>query len=169
MDVMMNHEKTFGFIWEINSFSSEHYFGKIQILIGEELYPKFCPKDHYSISIVFDNLKWSFKEPCYPGGSNGKDFGERKFSAKKYNKLKINNILSIETSEMGMNVGNNHDYSLDSLLLEMGYSGTQERLFYSFDHGNSYREIRFPKGTVESIIFKLPSNIQLKDMVDRIL
>jgi len=29
---------------------------------------------------VFDNLKWSFKEPCYPGGSNGKDFGERKFS-----------------------------------------------------------------------------------------
>ena len=88
---------------------------------------------------------------------------------KKYNKLKINNIFSIETSEMGMKVGNNHDYSLDSLLLEMGYSGTQEILFYSFDHGNSYREIRFPKGTVESIIFKLSSNIQLKDMVDRIL
>lgn len=165
INTIVNDENTFGFIWETTSFSADYCFGKIQILIGNDIYPKICPKDQYTISLVFDSLKWSFKEPYFPGGSDGKDFGEKEFILKKYNESKIRNVFSIETSEMGMKVGDNHDYSLDSLILEMGYSGNQERLFYSFDYGNNFREIRFPKGTVESIVSKLPSNDELKASV----
>ncbi|RQK20020.1 hypothetical protein COH79_11820, partial [Neisseria meningitidis] len=40
-------------------------------------------------------------------------------------------------------------------VLEMGYSGEEERLFYSFDNGKNFKEIRYKKGTVESVIFQL--------------
>ena len=39
----------------------------------------------------------------------------------------------------------------------MAYSGDTERLFYSVDNGDSFSEIRYPKGTVESVIYQLPT------------
>lgn len=44
---------------------------------------------------------------------------------------------------------------IDCLVLEMGYAGEEERLFYSFDNGKNFKEIRYKKGTVESVIFQL--------------
>ena len=64
---------------------------------------------------------------------------------------------------MGLTSIYNNTCDIDCLKLEMGYSGDEERLFYSFDYGESYREIRFPKGTVEAVIEALPTYEELLD------
>ena len=91
MNIITNRNSTFGIIWEINSIREGYVFGKIQIIIGNEIYPKACPENYYTVSVVFANFKGSFTRKYYHGGSDGEDFGERKFSVKKYVywKLKI--------------------------------------------------------------------------------
>ena len=86
-------------------------------------------------------MKSSFEEKYYAGGNNGLDFGEQIFDIDKYNSLELCNIFSIDTAYMSG--GSNCE--IDCLVLEMGYAGEEERLFYSFDK----------KGTVESVIFQL--------------
>lgn len=115
------------------------------------------------MSVVLNYLKWSFEEKYYPGGKNNKEFGERKFNVKKYNSLKLKNVFSIETSEMGQTHIYNKTCEIDCLMLKIAYSGGEERLFYSFDYGYNYREIRFPKGTVETVIEALPTYEELLD------
>ena len=39
----------------------------------------------------------------------------------------------------------------------MAYSGDTERLFYSVDNGDSFNEIRYSKGSVERVIYQLPT------------
>ena len=39
----------------------------------------------------------------------------------------------------------------------MAYSGDFERLFYSVDNGESFNEIRYPKGTVQGGVSRLPT------------
>ena len=73
------------------------------------------------------------------------------FDIDKYNSLELCNIFSIDTTYMSG--GGNCE--IDCLVLEMGYSGEEERLFYSFDNGKNFKEIRYKKGTVESVIFQL--------------
>jgi len=163
MNKITNANGTFGFIWTVDSAIGNFIYGRIQIIIGHEIYPKYCPKSYYTMSVVFDYLKWSFEEKDYRGGSDGVDFGERKFSVKKYVYWKLKNIFSIETSEMGQTHIKNKTCDIDCLQLEMGYSGDEERLFYSFDYGYNYREIRFPKGTVETVIEALPTYEELLD------
>ncbi|MDO0893021.1 hypothetical protein NDI78_09560, partial [Neisseria meningitidis] len=98
-----------------------------------------------------NSLKSSFEEKYYAGGNNGLDFGEQLFDIDKYNSLELCNIFSIDTTYMSG--GSNCE--IDCLVLEMGYSGEEERLFYSFDNGKNFKEIRYKKGTVESVIFQL--------------
>ena len=99
----------------------------------------------------------------YFAGSDGRDFGESLFNTSEYNELKLKNVFTIETSDMGLTSIYNNTCDIDCLKLEMGYSGDEERLFYSFDYGERYREIRFPKGTVETVIEALPTYEELLD------
>jgi hypothetical protein len=159
MNKITNDNGTFGFIWTVDSAIGNFTYGRIQIIIGHEIYPKYCPENYYTVSMVFSNLRGK----SYPGGSDGKDFGERKFDVKKYNSLKLKNVFSIETSEMGQTHIYNKTCEIDCLMLKIAYSGGEERLFYSFDYGYNYREIRFPKGTVETVIEALPTYEELLD------
>lgn len=162
----MNKDKTFGFIWNVDSRSDCFIYGTAQIVIGEAIYPKSLPtEDYYTLTTVFGNLKGSFEERYYPSGSTNKDFGERKFELKEYVNLQLTNIFEIETSYMGS--GTSRSTELDSLVMCMGYSGDTERLFYSFDYGKSFNEIRYPKGTVESVIKALPTYEDLESFVAR--
>ena len=163
MNKITNNNGLFGVLWKVNSIREGYVFGKIQIIIGNEIYPKACPENYYTVSVVFANFKGSFTEKCYRGGSDGEDFGERKFSVKKYVYWKLKNIFSIETTEMGQTHIYNKTCEIDCLMLKMGYSGDEERLFYSFDYGYNYREIRFPIGTVETVIEALPTYEELLD------
>ena len=156
MNLISNSDKTFGFMWEVDSIKKPFVFGRVQIIIGNEIYPKVCPAEHYTLSTVFNSLKASFEEKHYSGGTDGKDFGTAEFDLFAYESCKLKNIFSIDTSYMGMKTGNVDECSMDGLILEMGYSGKEERLFYSFDYAKTFQEICYPKGTVESVISKLP-------------
>ncbi|MNP70944.1 hypothetical protein D3C76_1672500 [compost metagenome] len=52
-----------------------------------------------------------------------------------------------------MNVAELHDYGCNFWL---GFSGNEDRLFYSLDFESSFIESRFPRGTVEELIRTLP-------------
>jgi|GEM_PF-554047 hypothetical protein len=163
MNIIENRNSTFGIMWEIDSNIDSVSFGKIQLIIDNEIYPNHCPENYYAILVIFENFKGSFITKDYPAGSNGRDFGEGLFNTSEYNELKLKNVFTIETSDMGLTSIYNNTCNIDCLKLEMGYSGDEERLFYSFDYGESYREIRFPRGTVEAVIEALPSYEELLD------
>jgi hypothetical protein len=163
MNIIENRNSTFGIMWEIDSNIDSVSFGKIQLIIDNEIYPNHCPENYYAILVIFENFKGSFITKDYPAGSNGRDFGEGLFNTSEYNELKLKNVFTIETSDMGITSIYNNTCDIDCLKLEMGYSGDEERLFYSFDYGESYREIRFPKGTVEAVIEALPTYEELLD------
>ena len=151
MNIIMDSTGKFGILWEENSECNGFIYGKIQIIIGENIYPKICPYEYFTLNTVFNSLKSSFEEKYYAGGNNGLDFGEQLFDIDKYNSLELCNIFSIDTAYMSG--GSNCE--IDCLVLEMGYAGEEERLFYSFDNGKNFKEIRYKKGTVESVIFQL--------------
>ena len=163
MNIIKNRNSTFGIMWEIDSNIDSVSFGKIQLIIDNEIYPNHCPENYYAILVIFENFKGSFITKDYSAGSNGIDFGEGLFNTSEYNELKLKNVFTIETSDMGLTSIYNNTCNIDCLKLEMGYSGDEERLFYSFDYGESYREIRFPKGTVEAVIEALPTYEELLD------
>lgn len=156
MNLISNKDKTFGFIWTVDLINDPFVFGRVQIIIGDEIYPKYCPREYYALSTVFPNLKASFEDKDYAGGTDGKDFGMADFDLPAYESCKLKNIFSIETSYMGMKTGSLEDCSIDCLILEMGYAGDKERLFYSFDYAKTFKEICYPRGTVEDVIFRLP-------------
>ncbi|CAI2154583.1 TPA: immunity 42 family protein [Serratia fonticola] len=52
-----------------------------------------------------------------------------------------------------LNVAELHDYGCNFWL---GFSGNEDRLFYSLDFESSFIESRFPRGTVEELIRTLP-------------
>jgi len=90
-----------------------------------------------------------FKEKEYPCGSKG-DLGNRMID---YNKLDLGeelNIFQIETTEMGEKFGNDCKYGCTHLWL--GYDGLKERLIYSTDFNDTFREIILPRNTVEKVI-----------------
>ena len=163
MNIIENRNSTFGIMWEIDSNIDSVSFGKIQLIIDNEIYPNHCPENYYAILVIFENFKGSFVIKDYFAGSDGRDFGESLFNTSEYNELKLKNVFTIETSDMGLTSIYNNTCNIDCLKLEMGYSGDEERLFYSFDYGESYREIRFPKGTVEAVIEALPTYEELLD------
>ncbi|MGV6988185.1 hypothetical protein ACWA5Z_04175 [Testudinibacter sp. P80/BLE/0925] len=148
MNKLINETNDFGFFWSCDEIERGWYFGEIKILIGETIYPA-GNDELYTLKIVFSNLKESFVNKYYPAGitKNG-EFGEKNFDVNKWGKLTLKDVFAIEVTELG----GGHT----QLGLCMGYSGDSERLFYSFDNEKSFNEIRYPKGTVEKIIFSLP-------------
>lgn len=160
---MLNIDETnqFGIIWEIYDRPEHQYqslYGLVAIVIGEnmEIIPRYV--DSYTtLQVVFSNLKASFINPYYSGGTDGKELGEIEVDYKKMDYGEIPNLLEIECTELGSMRG---DY-LGGLILNLGYSSEHERLFYSSNGGKSYNEIRLSRGTVESVVMSLPSEDEL--------
>lgn len=93
--------------------------------------------DFGSVSFYFDGV-WYPKEPL-----------------DNYNLHTIfSNLISIETTELTGMVSDNCSYGC--LVIYIGFSGKIERIFYSFDLGITYKELRLAKGTFESLIYQLP-------------
>ncbi|MBN6710618.1 hypothetical protein JFL47_05140 [Haemophilus haemoglobinophilus] len=149
MNILMNEEKTFGVLWAEKSFENNMSYGFIQIIIGDEIYPDKFIRCDYTLQTVFSNFKKSFSDKYFPAGTEGGDFGERSFDVCMWENLDLKNVFVIETSEMGGSLE-------QQLSLCLGYSGNIERLFYSFDNEKTFKEIRYRRGTVESIVNLLP-------------
>ena len=146
------NKKDFGIYWS-ESFSIDDYvYGNIKIRIGDRLYPENNDSyDNYTLCTVFFNLKDSFINKYYYGGFTNEDFGETEFNAMKWHSRELPNVFLIDTTELG-------GYeNINTLYLCMAYSGDTERLFYSVDNGDSFSEIRYPKGTIERVIYQLPT------------
>ena len=84
MNIIMDSTRKFGILWEKNSECNGFIYGKIQIIIGENIYPKICPYEYFTLNTVFNSLKSSFEEKYYAGGNNGLDFGEQLFDIDKF-------------------------------------------------------------------------------------
>lgn len=46
MNIIANRNSTFGIMWEINSNMEGVAFGKVQLIIDNEIYPRSCPKSY---------------------------------------------------------------------------------------------------------------------------
>lgn len=154
---MIKHEifdafKKLGIRWYLNEHLGAD-FGSVSLYFDGVWYPK-DPPDNYNLHTIFSNLKNSLSEPYYSGGVTGKDFGERKFDLNLLNNLELPDLISVETTELTGIAS--HDCSYGCLVVYIGFSGNIERIFYSFDLGATYKELRLPKGTFESLVCKLP-------------
>lgn len=163
MYIIRNDNDTFIVTWEITSCANEdptsYIFGKMQIFI----YGKPCLNplyDRHTLTSIFHYLRPPYS--CYAERENGKnvngvkvntgkEFGEKRFNIKEYNDLTIQNLLEIDTGELDM----------QGLFLRLGYSDGEERLFYSLDFERTFQEVRYPRGTVESVLAQLPTREEL--------
>lgn len=149
MHSLYNKDHTFGILWRESFQMGDNVYGEIKIVIGDSIFPnKYV--DDYTLQTVFSNFKGSFIDKYYPGGESGSEFGDRKFILERWDSLELEDVFVIETTELG-----GYEY-VNTLNLCMAYSGKEERLFYSFDNGETFNEIRYPKGTVEKIFSLLP-------------
>lgn len=164
MHFILSEDKRFGFMWDV-SIKGEHWvYGVVQVIIENKVYPEFIPRvDYYDLTTIFGNLKASFKEDLYYNQNDSIDFGEKEFDIELYNNDELEGVFDIETSYLGMRTSDS--YEIDSLILCIGYSGNTERLFYSFNHGESFDEVRYERGTIKSVIMKLPDNKMLMSLV----
>ena len=147
-----SNKKGFGVYWSESFLIDDYLYGNIKIRIGDRLYPENNDSyDNYTLGVVFFNLKDSLLNKYYYGGCTNGDFCESEFNAMKWHKGAVSNVFLIDTTELG-------GYeNINTLYLCMAYSGDTERLFYSVDNGDSFSEIRYPKGTVERVIYQLPT------------
>lgn len=152
MNAIESAKKDFGVYWSEHFSIDDYVYGNIKIRIGDRVYPENNDSyDDYTLGVVFLNLKDSFVNKYYYGGYTNEDFGEKKFNAMKWHNGELPNVFLIDTTELG-------GYEkINTLYLCMAYSGDTERLFYSVDNGDSFSEIRYPKGTVEGVISQLPT------------
>src|SRR5690606_7696997 len=104
---MLNIDETnqFGIIWEIYDRPEHQYrflYGMVAVVIGEnmEIMPRYI--DSYTtLQVVFSNLKQSFLNPYYSGGTVGKELGEIEVDYKKMDCGEVPNLLDLECSELG--------------------------------------------------------------------
>ena len=152
--LIYNEEYEFGIMWDVSIVSEDWIYGNINFIISDEILPKKFALN-FTLGTVFFNLKNSFENKYYDvEGSDNVELGDREIDYHKLNHEEEANIFEITTTELGDKFG--YECNANCLQLKMGYSGNEERLFYSEDFGESYREIRMPKGTVENIIMQLP-------------
>lgn len=150
MNSIISKDGRFGIFWNEIEDHGWHY-GNISILIGNDRYPKGNNAIEYTLETVFGNLKDSFHNKCFQGRNTGEDFGEKQFDIQKWINAELDNVFSIETSELS------GESCINTLVLLIGYSGDTERLFFSVDNGDNFSEIRFQRGIIEDVISLLPS------------
>ena len=117
MNIITNRNSIFGIMWEINSNMEGVAFGKVQLIIDNEIYTNHCPENYYAILVMFENFKGSFMIKDYFAGSDDIDFGESLFNTSEYNELKLKNVFTIETSDMGLTSIYNNTCDIDCLKL----------------------------------------------------
>lgn len=171
MYIIRDDADTFVITWEITSCANDdptsYIFGKMQILI----YGKPCLDplyDRHTLTSIFPYLHLPYK--CYAERENGKniygvkvntgkEFGEKEFNIQEYNNLTIQNLLIVDTGEL----------DIQGLFLRLGYSGDEERLFYSLDFEKTFQEVRYPRGTIESVLAQLPTREELIKQAEKFL
>ena len=79
---------------------------------------------------------------------------KKEFDIELLNNLELPNLISIEATELTGIASD--DYSYGGLVIYIGFSGKTERIFYSFDLGSTYKELRLARGSFESLIHQLP-------------
>lgn len=144
--------KKIGIKWCLNKNLGSD-FGSVSFYFDGVWYPKE-PLDNYNLHTIFSNLKNSITEPYYSGGTTGQEFGEKEFDIELLNNLELPNLISIEATELTGIASD--DYSYGGLVIYIGFSGKTERIFYSFDLGSTYKELRLARGSFESLIHQLP-------------
>lgn len=150
---LFNPSKKFGIRWWLND-ELGFDFGSVSLYFDGLWYPRI-PPDNYNLHTIFSNLKSSLAAPWYSNGATGVDFGEREFDARLYDNGVLQDIISIETTELtGITDGN---CSYGCLVILLAFSGDIERLFYSFDLGNTYKELRLQRGDFRNVINNLPN------------
>ena len=171
MYIIRDNADTFVITWEITSCANDdptsYIFGKMQILI----YGKPCLDplyDRHTLTSIFPYFRSPFL--CYGEDENGKntdgievntgeEFGEKEFNIQEYNNLTIQNLLIVDTGELDM----------QGLFLRLGYSSDEERLFYSLDFEKTFQEVRYPRGTIESVLAQLPTREELIKQAEKFL
>jgi hypothetical protein len=170
--IIYNEKYKLGIMWDIHFYSEDKSFvyGNINFIIENELFPKKFA-NNFTLGTVFSNLKTCLHTKWSLAGESFEKFGDRELGDREVDFARIDyeteldyveelEIFTIEMTELGDKFGEECD--ANCLQLWIGYSGDEERLFYSEDFGETFRETRFPKGTLENIISQLPSNEELR-------
>ncbi|MBX9349581.1 immunity 42 family protein [Chromobacterium vaccinii] len=115
-------------------------YGEVNFIIdGVMIFPERV--SDYTLNIVVHSLKRSFSR-----GECVVDVGSMSVEGIDFFSGDEGRLIRIDGSEL----------ENDGLVLFVGFDGEEERLFFSVDFGESIREKRLRKGTVESVILNLP-------------
>jgi hypothetical protein len=156
--LIIDEEQKFGILWEKvwTSEDNDFIYGVVQIIIDDEVFPKKMSFND-TINVVFHNMKKSFSQPYYFPGNTGEELGSKPATSSQLSYGEVTNIFQIELADIGMCHDGWNNYG--SLVLNLGYDGEFERLFYSEDNGETFRELRLKRGTVEKVVMSLPDKL----------
>ena len=121
--------------------------GLFNFIIDDELIPgKGTITDLF---MVISSLKNTFH---YNLDEKDFEIGKKKIEDINFADGEPENLIDIDCSELS-------DYGC---VFWLGYDGDEERLFYSNDFEKTFREQRYPKGTLANLIDSLPNSFDLK-------
>lgn len=157
--LIIDDDYKFGIFWEVLSKENEFYYGTMMFIIDDEIFPKKVAFNH-TLDTIFFNLKQSANDLYHPAEKNNGELGSNTVDNRKLSYGKVPNIISLNTSELGMAYTGWDGYG--GISLQLGFNEDTERLFYSEDNGNNFKEIVLKKGTIQNIFEMLPDNVALE-------
>lgn len=101
---------------------------------------------NFTLGSIIGGLKWLLD---HAKENNIQDIGDTPITAERLNFLEEPNLICLDAGEL----------SDERCLFRLGYSGEEERFFYSTDFGATFKEKRLPRGTVEAVIRSLPDMV----------
>lgn len=148
----------FGILWEVISTSEDNsfHYGICKILIDGEFFPKKERFDN-TLNAIFHNMKKAFNNPYYPGGVTNGELGLKNITDKQLGYGEIPDVIKIDLADIGDCFQGYEEYGC--LVLYLGYANDMERLFYSENNGETFREIKFKKGTIKKVIMSIPEEL----------
>lgn len=131
--------------------------GMFNFIIDDVYYP--ARNDNVSLQAVFEALKGNLESGLL---AVTRDF---KTSYKRHNYATLLKEVHAGKSQEVMDLTKNSPLSERGFSCYLGFDGDEERLLYSNDHEKTFKEIRYDKGTVASVIRSLPDAMVLKSLV----
>ncbi len=146
--LIKSFDNKFGIIWHLSHEVGGFQFGSINLIVDGKIIPDYFDSD-YTINTVFGNLKSSVNEAY----KSPLDIGDVDVRSTDIQDGVFEGLNCIEAADLSYTCS---DIEYTGVLLEIGFSGNKERLFYSVDNGDSYSEVVLERGTVAEVINQLP-------------
>ena len=158
--MVISNSHKFGVAWGVieRSRVPTFFYGWVILIINEKVYPSHMRFNH-TIDVVFRNMQSTFTQinsHFLKEDYKQDELGDRAMTLQDIESGDINGLYHIGLGDLESCYENDIVDTI-SFSMDIGFHGSEERLFFSDDGYKTLSEVRFPRGTVEKVIMALPN------------